>query len=164
MVCSQGVLFRGQAEGKIRRAMLEADIIEGVVGLPPNLFYGNTIPGCLLFFNRCKPPERRGKVLFVYAAKGFEELSNQNRLRRQDVDRIVEAFEEGQDVERYCRLVEMDEIAENGFNLNIPRYIDTFEPEEPVDMAAAVAALDEAEAAREEAMGTLRGYLEELGL
>ncbi len=164
VVCSQGVLFRGQAEGKIRRAMLEADIIEGVVGLPPNLFYGNTIPGCLLFFNRCKPPERRGKVLFVYAAKGFEELSNQNRLRRQDVDRIVEAFEEGQDVERYCRLVEMDEIAENGFNLNIPRYIDTFEPEEPVDMAAAVAALDEAEAAREEAMGTLRGYLEELGL
>jgi len=163
VVCSQGVLFRGASEGKIRRAMLEADIIEGVVGLPANLFYGNTIPGCLLFFNRCKPPERQGKVLFIYAAKDFEELSNQNRLRPQDVDRIVAAFEAGQDEERYCRLVEMDEIAENDYNLNIPRYIDTFEPEEPVDMAAAVAALNEAEAAREEAMRTLRGYLEELG-
>ncbi|MCE5216050.1 type I restriction-modification system subunit M [bacterium] len=164
VVCSQGVLFRGNAEGKIRRAMLKEDLLEAVVGLPSNLFYGNTIPGCLLFFNRCKPQERRGKVLFIYAAKDYEELSNQNRLRPQDVDRIVAAFEAGQDEERYCRLVAMDEIAENDYNLNIPRYVDTFEPEEPVDMPAAVAALGEAEAAREEAMKTLRGYLEELGL
>lgn len=163
VVCSQGVLFRGQSEGKIRRAMLEEDIIEAVVGLPANLFYGNTIPGCLLFFNRCKSAERRGKVLFIYAAGDYEELSNQNRLRPGDVDQIVAAFEAGQDEERYCRLVEMGEIAENDFNLNIPRYIDTFEPEEPVDMAAAVAALNDAEAAREEAMRTLRGYLKGLG-
>ena len=164
VVCSQGVLFRGNTEGQIRRAMLEEDIIEAVVGLPANLFYGNTIPGCLLFFNRCKPPERRGKVLFIYAAGDYEELSNQNRLRPQDVDRIVAAFEAAEDVDRYCRLVEMDEIAENDFNLNIPRYIDTFEPEEPVDMAAAVRALNEAEAGREDTMRTLRGHLEELGL
>lgn len=164
VVCSQGVLFRGQSEGKIRRAMLDEDIIEAVVGLPANLFYGNTIPGCLLLFNRCKPEERRDKVLFIYAAKDFESLSNQNRLRPQDVDRIVTAFEAGQDEDRYCRLVEMDEIAENDFNLNIPRYIDTFEPEEPVDMAAAVVSLNGAETAREEAMRTLRGYLKELGL
>ena len=164
VVCSQGVLFRGNSEGRIRRAMLEDDIIEGVVGLPPNLFYGNTIPGCLLIFNRCKPKKRRGKVLFIYAAKDFEALSNQNRLRPQDVDRIVAAFQKGRDEDRYCRLVAMDEIAENDYNLNIPRYVDTFDPEEPVDMPRAVAALSEAEGAREEAMRTLRGYLEELGL
>jgi type I restriction enzyme M protein len=162
VVCSQGVLYRGRSEGRIRRAILEDDIIEAVIGLPADIFHGNSIPACLLIFNRRKPERRQGRVLFIDASGGYERVRRRNRLRPEDVDRIVEAFESGRDEDRYCRLVAMDEIAAEGFILSVPRYVDTFDPKKSADLAAAMAALDEAETARERAMATLRSRMGEL--
>jgi len=89
VVMPHGVLFRGAAEGKIRQGLLEQDLFEAIIGLPPNLFYGTGIPAAILIFNRNKPAERKGKVLFIHAADEYEAGKNQNRLRRQDIEKIV---------------------------------------------------------------------------
>ncbi|MFH1807989.1 MAG: class I SAM-dependent DNA methyltransferase [Pseudomonadota bacterium] len=163
VVMPHGVLFRGAAEGEIRKGMLQEDLFEAVIGLAPNLFYGTGIPAAILVINRSKDSKRRGKVLFIDASSDMDEGSAQNYLREQHVTKIAAAFHAYKDVERYARVVGLDEIEKNEFNLNISRYVDTSQAEEKIDVAVAVARLRELEAERAEAEAKMNGYLKELG-
>ena len=163
VVMPHGVLFRGAAEGKIRQGLLQEDLFEAVIGLPPNLFYGTGIPASILVLNRDKPVARRGRVLFIDASGEFEEGSNQNRLRDQDIDRIVKTFRAYADVDKYARVVPVAEIEENGWNLNISRYVDTSEEQERIDVGEAVRRLQVLERERAAAEAAMNRYLSELG-
>ncbi|KKB34134.1 type I restriction-modification system subunit M [Bacillus thermotolerans] len=164
VVMPHGVLFRGGAEGKIRTGLLEADLLEAVVGLPSNLFYGTGIPACILIFNRNKPEERKGKVLFIAAEDKYQEGKNQNTLRDEDIQKIVSAFDAYEDVEKYARVVSLSDIKDNDYNLNITRYIDKSEEEEQVDLAAVLRDIKELEANKADIKSKLSGYLKELGI
>jgi type I restriction enzyme M protein len=163
VVMPHGVLFRGSSEGEIRKGFLKEDLVEAVIGLPVNLFYGTGIPAAILVFNRDKKAERRGKVLFIHAGGEYQEGTAQNFLREQDVEKISETFHAYRDVERYARVVDVGEIKKNAFNLNLTRYVETIEAEEKVDVAAAVARLRELEKARAEAEARMNAFLRELG-
>lgn len=163
VVMPHGVLFRGASEGRIRQAMLEEDLFEAVIGLPANLFYGTGIPACVLILNRAKPEERKGKILFVHAANEYQDGKNQNYLRDEDIEKITGTFEEYRDRERYARIVMLDEIKENDWNLNISRYVDTTEPEEEIDVQEALDKLAQLEKERDAAEARMKGHLKELG-
>ncbi len=163
VVMPHGVLFRGSSEGRIRQGLLEEDLIEAVVGLPSNLFYGTGIPASILIMNREKSEERKGKVIFVEASREFREGSNQNFLREEDVRKVAEAVRAFEDAPKYARVVDVAEIEKNDFNLNISRYVDTAEEEERIDVAVAVRELRAAERARDEAKAVMDGFLGELG-
>ena len=163
VVMPHGVLFRGSAEGKIRQGLLQEDLFEAVIGLPPNLFYGTGIPASILVLNRHKPADRKGKVLFIDASAEFEEGSNQNRLRDQDIEQISKTFHAYADVEKYARVVPIAEIEQNDWNLNISRYVDTSDEEERIDVGEAVRKLRELEQERAAAEATMNRYLAELG-
>ena len=143
VVMPHGVLFRGSAEGRIRQGLLKADLFEAVIGLAPNLFYGTGIPASILVLSQDKPATRKGKVLFIDASGEFEEGSNQNRLRDRDIANISRTFHACADVEKYARVVPLDEIERHDWNLNISRYVDTSEEEERIDVAEAVQKLRE---------------------
>lgn len=134
VVLPHGALFRGGAEGKIRQGILEEDLVEGVIGLPAKLFYGAGIPACLLIINKDKPKERKGKVFFLYGANDYLEGKKQNKLRRQDLEKIVSAFKEFKAAPKYCRPVSLSEIRDNDYNLNIARYIDATKEEKQVNI------------------------------
>ena len=141
VVMPHGVLFRGSSEKAIRQGILEDDLLEAVVGLPSGLFYGTGIPACLLIINKNKPSARKGKVLFINGELEFAEGKNQNKLRPEDIAKIVTTFENHSfeskcDIKRYARVVAFSEIAENDFNLNIRRYADTSPPAEIFDVRA----------------------------
>ena len=163
VVMPHGVLFRGASEGKIRQGLLREDLFEAVIGLPPNLFYGTGIPASILVLNRDKPRERKGQVLFIDASGEFEEGSNQNRLRSQDLERISSTFHAYADVEKYARVVMLADIERNDWNLNISRYVDTSKDEERIDVAGAVRKLRELERERVAAEATMSQYLANLG-
>ena len=163
VVMPHGVLFRGSAEGKIRQGLLQEDLFEAVIGLAPNLFYGTGIPASILVLNRDKPAERQGKVLFIDASAEFEDGSNQNRLRDQDIENISNAFHAYADVEKYARVVPLSEIEQNDWNLNISRYVDTSDEVERIDVGEAVRKLRELEQERAAAEATMNRYLAELG-
>ena len=135
VVVPHGVLFRGGQEGAIRKYMIEQNYLAGVVGLPSNLFYGAGIPAALLIFDKSRTTGAKEGVFFIDASREFEQGTNQNRLRPQDMDKIVETFHKRTVIEKYSTLASFDEISENDFNLNIPRYVDTFEPEAEIKMA-----------------------------
>ncbi|WP_074926786.1 type I restriction-modification system subunit M [Enterovibrio norvegicus] len=136
VVMPHGVLFRGSSEKAIRQGILEDDLLEAVIGLPSGLFYGTGIPACLLIINKNKPAERQGKVLFINGELEFEEGKNQNKLRLQDIEKIVETFENYTEIKRYSKVVPFSEIMENDYNLNIRRYADTSPPAEIFDARA----------------------------
>ena len=136
VVVPHGVLFRGSSEKEIRKGILEDDFLEAVVGLPSALFYGTGIPAALLIINKNKPSERKGKVLFINGELEFEEGKNQNKLRDEDIEMIVSTFDLYEEIKRYSKVVEMDEIRENDYNLNIRRYADTSPPPETFDVKA----------------------------
>lgn len=136
VVMPHGVLFRGSSEKAIRQGILSDDLLEAVIGLPAALFYGTGIPACLLIINKHKPAERKGKVLFINSELEYEEGKNQNKLRQQDIDKIVQTFESFEEIKRYSKVVELVEIEENDFNLNIRRYADTSPPPEIFDVRA----------------------------
>ena len=136
VVMPHGVLFRGSSEKVIRQGILNDDLLEAVVGLPAALFYGTGIPACLLIINKQKPAERKGKVLFINGELDFEEGKNQSKLRQQDIEKIVQTFDDYAEVRRYSRIVTLEEIAENDYNLNIRRYADTSPPPEIFDVRA----------------------------
>jgi len=161
VIVPHGVLFRGGAEGKIRRKLIEENLLDAVIGLPPNLFYGTGIPAAILVFKRHKDDDT---VVFVDASREFEADTPQNRLRMQDVERIVATYRAREFVDRYAYVATFAEIQENDFNLNIPRYVDTFEPEPDVDMAAVAAEMVEIDAELEKVAAEMRGYVEELEL
>ena len=136
VVMPHGVLFRGSSEKAIRQGILDDDLLEAVIGLPSGLFYGTGIPACLLIINKNKPAERQGKVLFINSELEYEEGKNQNKLRPQDIEKIVAAFNDYAEIKRYSRVVELSEIQENDYNLNIRRYADTSPPPEIFDVRA----------------------------
>ena len=163
IVMDNGVLFRGSSEEKIRKEFLERDLIEAAIGLPSNLFYNTGSPGCLLLFNDNKPEERRGKALFIDASKDYLEGKAQNFLRQEDIEKIAHAFDSFRTVNRYCTVAGIDEIEENDYNLNISRYVDTTEPEEPVDIPEVISSLRALQAERAGVQDKLDGFLKELG-
>ena len=163
VVMPHGVLFRGSAEGKIRQGLLQDDLLEAVIGLAPNLFYGTGIPACILVLNRDKPVARRDRVLFIDASAEFEEGSNQNRLRDQDIRHIADTFGAYADGDKYARVVPLAEIDQNDWNLNISRYVDTSEEQERIDVGEAVRRLQVLERERAAAEAAMNRYLSELG-
>jgi type I restriction enzyme M protein len=136
IVMPHGVLFRGSSEKAVRQGILEDDLLEAVVGLPSGLFYGTGIPACLLIINKNKAAERKNKVLFINSELEFEEGKNQNKLRPQDIEKILTTFDDYQEIKRYAKVVDISEIQENDFNLNIRRYADTSPPPEIFDVRA----------------------------
>ena len=165
VVMPHGVLFRGGAEGKIRRGIVESDLFEAVIGLAPNLFYGASIPVAICVLNKAKPAERRGKVLFVDAAQEgyFRQGKAQNFLDPEHIEKIVAAYRGFDDVERFAHVADLAEIEANDFNLNISRYVDTSEPIEVLSVEEALAQLREAEQRRDEAVAHMDKLLAELG-
>lgn len=163
VVMPHGVLFRGAAEGEIRKGLLQRDFIEAVIGLPTNLFYGTGIPAAVLVFNKTKAASRKKKVLFIEASRGFKEGTAQNYLREEDVKQIATTFHAFKDVDKYARVAALEEIEKNDFNLNISRYVETAEAAEKVDVAHALAKLRELEKARGAAEARMNTYLKELG-
>ena len=163
VVLPHGILFRGGAEGRIRQGIIEDDLLEAVIGLPSNLFYGAGIPACLFILNKNKPENRKGKIFFVYGAKDYEEGKNQNKLRPQDIEKIVTAYKANSNIEKYSRLVPLDEIRQNDYNLNIPRYIDIAEEEEQIDIQKTLQDLTKLKTERSSAEAKVEKYLKELG-
>lgn len=166
VVMPHGVLFRGGAEGKIRQGLLESDLIEAVIGLPTGLFYGTGIPACILILNRNKPEERKNNVLFIAAESDFQEGKNQNILRETDIQRIVDSFNSYGEIEKYARVVSIEEIRndENDYNLNITRYIDKSEEEEQINLSAVLDDLKEIQEKQQVTKAKLDQYLQELGI
>ncbi len=163
IVLDNGALFRGNSEGKIRKKVLDRDLIEAVIALPEKLFYNTGSPGCLIVFNKDKPKERKNKVSFIYAAEDYEDAKAQNFLRDKDIEKIVSTFRNFEDKERYSRVVDLEEIEKNNFNLNVTRYVDISEPEEQIDVAEALEDLEAAEEEREAAKAKVEGFMRELG-
>jgi type I restriction enzyme M protein len=163
VVMPHGVLFRGSAEGEIRRGILQEDLVEAVVGLPPNLFYGTGIPGCVIVINKAKQRDRAKKILFIDASSGFKQGTTQNYLRDEDVTRIATVFHAFKDEPKYARVVELDEVTRNDFTLNISRYVETAEATEKVDVERALARLRELERARTDAEARMNAHLKGLG-
>ncbi|WP_442756047.1 type I restriction-modification system subunit M [Methylocystis sp. JAN1] len=167
VVVPHGVLFRGGAEGKIRQKMIEENLLDAVIGLPANLFQSTSIPVAVLVFDRRR--ERGGArasttdVLFIDASREFKQAKTQNILEAAHTAKIVDTFKARHDVEKYARVVPAAEIAENGFNLNIPRYVDTFEAEAEIDVKAVRAEIEQLEAELVEVKKRMAGYLRELG-
>ena len=163
VVLPHGVLFRGASEGTIREYLIkEKNYLDAVIGLPANIFYGTSIPTCILVFKKCR--ENEENILFIDASKDFEAGKNQNRLRDEDVDKIIETYKNRVEVEKYCHVAPMSEVAENDYNLNIPRYVDTFEEEEEIDIKAVQQDLKEIDKEIAEVDKELNVYLKELGL
>lgn len=164
IVLPHGVLFRGSAEGKIREGILKDDILEAVVGLPSKLFYNTGIPASILIVNKNKPEHLKNKVIFIDASQEYKEGKNQNTLEDEHVAKIIKAYVEGKDVDKFMRIVDFEEIKENDFNLNIACYIDTTEEEEQVDISAVLENIRNIEQKEQEIDAKLSGYLVELGL
>lgn len=162
-ILPHGVLFRGASEGKIRQQIIEMNLLDAVIGLPEGLFYGTGIPACILVF---KKNRTRKDVLFIDAsAEGnYEKGKNQNQLREQDIAKIVETYDNWETIDKYSYVATVDEIKENDYNLNIPRYVDTFEEEEPVDMAQVKENIQNIKQELAEVEEQMKKYLQELGL
>lgn len=145
IVLPHGVLFRGGSEGRIRKNILDNNLLDTVIGLPPNLFYGTSIPTCILVF---KGHEARNTkdVLFIDASNEFEKAKNKNKLTAENINKIIETYTVREDVEKYAYVASLDEIKENDYNLNIPRYVDTFEEEEVMPLSQAAQELKEVKA------------------
>ena len=135
VILPHGVLFRGHAEANIRRNLVRRGYIKGIIGLPPNLFYGTGIPACVIVLDKEHTHARRG-IFMIDASRGFMKDGNKNRLRSQDIHKIVDVFNRQTELPRYSRMVGFAEIEANDFNLNIPRYIDSSEPEDLHDLDA----------------------------
>ncbi|MCL4479668.1 MAG: type I restriction-modification system subunit M [Deltaproteobacteria bacterium] len=163
VILPHGALFRGGAEGKIRKGILEEDIVEAVIGLPPNLFYGASIPACLFIINKKKSAHNKGKVFFLYGARDFLQGKKQNKLRQEDIEKIVSAYRSYAVIDKYCRSASLDEIRRNDYNLNIPRYIDITEQESPIDVQQAIDKLAKLRRERASAEEKVENYLKDLG-
>ena len=162
-VVPHGVLFRGSAEGKIRKGFINDDLIEAVIGVPSNIFYGTGIPAAILVLNKAKSEERKGKILFIDGSNDFVKDGNKNKLRDEDIEKIVSTFDAFEDVEKYATVVDVETIKENDCNLNISRYVDTTEEEEQVDIQKVLGEIAELEKKEAETKERLNGYLKELG-
>lgn len=163
VVVPHGVLFRGGVEGRIREAMLKADIIEAVIGLAPNLFYGAGIPAAILIVCKGKPEEREGKVLVINGDQTFQTGKAQNHLTDANVRTLANAFHAFADIDKLARVVSIEEIAANSFNLNISRYVQSGADKVAVDVAVEVAKLQDLITQRDEAEAIMFRHLKGLG-
>jgi len=163
VVLPHGVLFRGGAEGRIREGLIRDDLVEAVIGLAPNLFYGAGIPACILILRKTKPAARKGQILIVNGAEQFIEGKAQNHLSEANVATLAKAYGDFADADRLARLVTVGEIEANGFNLNISRYVHLGEEAVEVDVAAEVEKLVALQAERDAAEARMMGFLRELG-
>ncbi len=163
IVLPHGVLFRSGSEGRIREQIIKNDLLEAVIGLPSKLFYGTGIPAAILIFNRNKAEQKKGKVLLIDAERDFLEGKNQNTLRKQDIDKIIKAYDQYQDVEKYARVIDIKEIEENEYNLNVRRYIDGNEEQEQIDVKQAWKELKTLENEREIIDQKVTKFIKELG-
>ena len=161
VVVPHGVLFRGGAEGRIRQKFIEENLLEAVIGLPANLFFGTGIPAAILLFNKGKT---HGDVLFIDASREYKDAKNQNILTNEHLDKIVRAYRKFETVEKYAYRATPQELADNDFNLNIPRYVDTFEEEEEIDLGAVKKEIAELEKELVAVRAKMDRYLKELGL
>lgn len=163
VVLPHGVLFRGGAEQHIRRYLIEnKNYLDAVIGLPPNIFYGTSIPTCILVFKKCR--ENPDDILFIDASNDFEKVKTQNILRESHINKLVDTFRNRSAIEKYSHLASIKEIAENDYNLNIPRYVDTYEEEEEIDIYAVMKDIKALEAKRAELDKEIDVYFKELGL
>lgn len=163
IVLPHGVLFRGGAELHIRKYLIEQkNYLDAVIGLPANIFYGTSIPTCILVFKKCR--ETPDDILFIDASKGFEKVKNQNMLRDEHIDKIVATYRDRTVFEKYSHKATLKEIADNDYNLNIPRYVDTFEEQEEIDIQAVMSGIKELEAKRADLDIQIEVYFKELGL
>lgn len=162
VVLPHGVLFRGASEGKIRKQIIEDDnLLDAVIGLPSNLFFGTSIPACILIF---KKQRTNTDVLFIDASKEFTKDKNQNTLDDEHISKILDTFQNKTTLDKYSYLSSFEEIKENDFNLNIPRYVDTFEEEEIVDIEATKTNITNIEKKLIEVKSKMNGFLKELDL
>ena len=163
IVLPHGVLFRGASEGKIRQQIVELNLLDAVIGLPANLFYGTGIPACILVFRKNRT---RRDVLFIDVSGdgNYEKGKNQNILRDIDLEKIVDAYNSRENIDKYSYVASYDEIKDNDFNLNIPRYVDTFEEEELVDIDEVKTNITSIEAELAEVQAHMKKYLDELGI
>ena len=163
VVLPHGVLFRGASEGKIRKQILEHNLLDAVIGLPENLFFGTGIPAVVLIF---KKNRNRDDILFIDASgeSHYEKGKNQNKLREEDLQKIEKVYENYETVDKYSYVASAEEIKDNDYNLNIPRYVDTFEEEEMVDLDVVAQNISNIKAEIAEVEVQMAKYLEELGL
>ncbi|MFN3020136.1 type I restriction-modification system subunit M [Chryseobacterium sp. TY3] len=163
VVLPHGVLFRGAAEGHIRQFIIEnRNYLDAVIGLPENLFYGTSIPTCILVLKKCR--ETPESILFIDASNDFEKVKTQNNLREEDIEKIFSTYKDRTELEKYSRNVPISEIVENDYNLNIPRYVDTFEAEEEIDINRIALELKELEKEMEVADSDIASFCAELGI
>lgn len=160
VVVPHGVLFRGSSEGKIRQKLIEENLLDAVIGLPEKLFFGTGIPAAILIFRKQKVDD---KVLFIDASHAFKSGKNQNQLTDDNICDIVKAYRNGDNIDKYAHIASLQEIRDNGYNLNITRYVDTFEEEEKIDLMAVRAEREQLKGQLTELEVQMTKYLEELG-
>lgn len=163
VVLPHGVLFRGAAEGHIRKYLIEdRNYLDAVIGLPANIFYGTGIPTCILVMK--KERANKDNILFIDASQHFEKVKTQNYLREEDINRIIDTYTNRTTTDKYSYVATLQEVAENDYNLNIPRYVDTFEEEEPVDLAAVAQELKAIDTDMANTDATIADYCNQLGI
>lgn len=162
-VLPHGVLFRGASEGKIREYLIkELNYVDAVIGLPANIFYGTSIPTCILVVKKCRTAD--DNILFIDASQHFEKQGNQNVLTDSHVEKIIETFRLRKEEEKYSHLAKLEEVSENGYNLNIPRYVNTFDEEEQIDINQIAKDLRELDKSTKEIDKKLCDYCKELNI
>ena len=163
VVLPHGVLFRGGAEGHIREYLIkDRNYLDAVIGLPANIFYGTSIPTCILVFKKCR--EDSENVLFIDASNEFDKAKNQNNLTDENLEKIISTYKNRTELEKYSHNATLKEIAENDYNLNIPRYVDTFEEEESIDLDAVSNELKALENEMQTTNATIASFCQELGI
>lgn len=163
VVLPHGVLFRGAAEQHIRKFLIEnKNYLDAVIGLPANIFYGTGIPTCIMVFKKCR--ENPEDILFIDASNDFDKVKTQNILRDEHIDKIIDTYRNRTSLEKYSYRATLEEIANNDYNLNIPRYVDTFEEEEAIDIEAVMREIKQLETKRSELDKEIDVYFKELGL
>ncbi len=163
VVLPHGVLFRGGAEGHIRKYLIqERNVLDAVIGLPANVFYGTSIPTCILVMK--KKREHSDNILFIDASSGFEKVKTQNVLRSEDIEKIIATYRERKAEDKYSYVAELAEVAENDYNLNIPRYVNTFEEEEPVDLQSVSDQLKKLDKDMQGTDSEIADYCKQLGI
>ena len=163
IVLPHGVLFRGASEGHIRQYLIEdRNYLDAVIGLPSNIFYGTSIPTCILVFKKCR--EHSDNILFIDASNDYEKAKNQNFLTNENIEKIIDTYANRKEIEKYSHLASLDEIKENDYNLNIPRYVNTFEEEESIDLDKISNELQTLESEMKNIDKDILKYCEELGI
>ena len=163
VVLPHGVLFRGSSEGVIRQYLIEKmNVVDTIIGLPANIFYGTSIPTCILVLKKNRT--HTGDILFIDASNDFEKQKNQNKLLPEHLDKIIAAFEQRQDIEKYAKVATLQEVKDNDYNLNIPRYVDTFEAEDEIDLNAIAQQLKDLEQQSQKTDEVIADFCKELGI